>query len=225
MAVIFCTAAQGTDEWLADRMGLITGSNFKKTRDRLKNGDFSKKATLYARDVAREAFGGKAEKVFQNGPMKFGNEQEPLCRMAYETTTGYMVREVGFAKVEGGVYGLSPDGLVDEDGRGAIEIKTMVGSDNLFQTVIEEDFSEYMDQCLGYLLFLDIDWVDLILWTPDLEAQGLGMVIHRLHRKDHLAQIAALHKDLQAFAELVKSLTRQLRNKAAANIDTLRKAA
>lgn len=221
--ITFNTAPQGSEAWLAVRRGLITGSKFKDARDKLKSGKPSQKATLYARNVARERFGGKAEAVFQNAAMRIGTEQEPFARQAYETTTGYLVQEAGFAYTDCGMYGMSVDGLVDSDG--VIEIKTMVGSDNLFNTVIDGDYSEYMDQCLGYLLFLDRQWVDLILWTPDLEEKGLGLVIHRIKREDHIADIEALKSDLEAFAKIVLEYESKLRSKAAANVDMLSQAA
>jgi exodeoxyribonuclease (lambda-induced) len=223
MKVTFHDAPQGSDAWFAIRKGRITGSKFKDARDRLKNGNPSSKCTLYAQDVARERMGGTAAGVFQNAAMRFGQEQEPFARMAYETTTGYMVQEVGFAATDCGMFGLSPDGLIGTDG--VLEIKTMVGSDNLFTTVIEEDYSAYMDQCLGYLLFLDREWVDLCLWTPDLEAAGLGLVIHRIERGDNLLRIEELGKDLDAFAAMVRKFESQLRAKANANIDLLNQAA
>lgn len=223
MKITFDTAEQGSEAWFQCRKGRITGSKFKDARDRLKSGSPSAKSTLYARNVARERMGGKAEDVFQNAAMKFGTEQEPIARMAYETMTGYMVQEVGFAATDCGMFGLSPDGLVDDDG--VIEIKTMVGSDNLFNCVIDEDYSAYIDQCLGYLLFLDRQWVDLILWTPDLEQTGLGLVIHRIERKNNEVAIAALKKDLDAFAATVRELESKLRCKAAKNIDLLKLAA
>lgn len=219
MKVTYHDAPQGSDEWFAARKGRITGSKFKTARDKLKSGAPSGKALLYARDVARERMGGTAQGVFQNAAMRFGSEQEPLARMAYETTTGYMVQEVGFAATDCGMFGLSPDGLIDDDG--VLEVKTMVGSDNLFNTVIEGDYSEYLDQCLGYLLFLDREWVDLVLWTPDLEQTGLGMVIHRITRANNLLRIQELAQDLDAFAALVASLETKLREKAAANVKAL----
>lgn len=223
MGVIFHNAPQGSDEWMAARKGRVTGSKFKYARDRLKNGNPSAKCILYAQDVARERMGGTASPVFQNAAMRLGTEQEPIARTAYETMTGYTVMEVGFAATTCGMYGLSPDGLVDDDG--VIEIKTMVGSDNLFTCVVEEDYSAYMDQCLGYLLFLDRQWVDLIAWTPDLEHTGLGLVIHRIDRFEHEAEISALKKDLESFATMVRKFESQLRSKASANTDLLRMAA
>lgn len=223
MKITFHTAEQGSDDWFLARKGRITGSKFKAARDKMKSGAPTGKALLYARDVARERMGGKAGEIFQNAAMRFGTEQEPFARMAYETMTGHMVQEVGFSATDCGMFGLSPDGLVGEDG--VIEIKTIVGSDNLFQCVIDEDYSEYMDQCLGYLLFLGREWVDLIMWVPDLEDVGLGLVIHRINRCDHEKEIAALKADLDAFSTLVHKFESQLRIKASKNIDALKLAA
>lgn len=223
MKVTFNSAPQGSEEWLAARKGRITGSKFKYARDKLKNGTPSGKCILYAQDVARERLGGCAAPVFVNLAMRMGNEQEPEAKFAYETMTGHLVTEVGFAATDCGFFGLSPDGLVDDDG--VIEIKTMVGSENLFTCVIDEDYSAYMDQCLGYLLFLDRQWVDLVMWTPDLEQTGLGLVIHRINRCDNEKEIAALKTDLDAFANMVRKFEYQLRTKAAANIDLLKQAA
>ena len=209
MKFTFNDAAQGSEEWLAARKGRITGSKFKVARERLKSGALTSKAILYAEDVARERLGGKAASVFVNKAMQFGTEQEPFARAAYETTT------------DCGMYGLSPDGLIGDDG--VLEVKTMVGSDNLFTAVVDGDLSEYMDQVNGYLLFLNRQWVDVVLWTPDLEDTGLGLVIHRIHRDEKA--LAELRADLDKFAALVREYESKLRRKAAANVEQLRQAA
>ena len=221
--ITFDSAPQGSDAWLAVRRGRITGSMFKVARDKLKSGKPSAKATLYARNVARERFGGKCETAFVTKSMNFGTEQEPFAISAYESVTGYLTQEAGFAATDCGMFGLSVDRLVDDDG--VVEVKTMVGSDNLFDTVIEEDYSEYLDQCLGYLLFLGREWVDLVLWAPDLEEQGLGIVIHRINRTDHLDAIAALERDLNDFAMVVRTYESKLRSKASANVEILERLA
>lgn len=221
MAFTFNDAAQGSEAWLLARKGRITGSKFKVARERLKSGALTSKAILYAEDVARERLGGKAASVFVNKAMQFGTEQEPFARAAYETTTGNIVQEVGFAASDCGMYGLSPDGLIGDDG--VLEVKTMVGSDNLFTAVVDGDLSEYMDQVNGYLLFLNRQWVDVVLWTPDLEDTGLGLVIHRIHRDEKA--LAELRADLDKFAALVREYESKLRRKAAANVAQLRQAA
>ena len=194
---------QGSEEWLTARRGKITGSRFKDARDKLKGGQPSKACLGYAMDVARERIGGSAPSKFQNAAMRTGTEQEPFARAMYEARTGHMVDEAGFYLSDDAVFGLSPDGLVNDDG--VIEIKTMVGSDTLFTAVADGDVSAYMDQCLGYLWLLGRQWVDLVLWCPDLN----HMAIHRITRNENA--IEALEADLLAFAKLVTQYETTLR--------------
>lgn len=194
---------QGSPEWLAVRKGIITGSRFKDARDRLKNGSPSKACLDYARDLARERCGGVAPVKFQNAAMRTGVEQEPIARSAYERRTGALVEPVGFFTTEDQQFGLSPDGLIDEDG--VLEVKTMVSSDTLFTAVAEGDLSAYMDQCLGYLWLLGRKWVDLCLWVPDLD----HMVIHRIERDENA--IEKLEADMLAFAAIVDANEKALR--------------
>lgn len=208
---------QGSEAWLAVRKGCITGSRFRDCRDKLKGGQPSKACIAYAMDTARERIGGCAPAKFQNAAMRTGTEQEPLARMAYERRTGNLVEEVGFFTTEDGLFGLSPDGLIDDDG--VLEIKTMVSSDTLFTAVADGDVSAYMDQCLGYLWLLGRQWVDLVLWVPDLDY----MAIHRITRDENA--IEALEADLLAFAELVRKYEAKLRAALAANAPNAREAA
>lgn len=200
---------QGSEEWLTARRGKITGSRFKDARDKLKGGQPSKACLGYAMDVARERIGGSAPPKFQNAAMRTGTEQEPFARAMYEARTGHMVDEAGFYLSDDEVFGLSPDGLIDDDG--VLEIKTMVSSDTLFTAVADGDLSAYMDQCLGYLWLLGRQWVDLVLWAPDLDL----MVIHRINRDEDA--IEKLESDLMAFARMVAQYETTLRDAIAAN--------
>lgn len=195
---------QGSGEWLAARRGKITGSRFKDARDKLRDGKTPSKACLsYAMDVARERVGGSAPAKFQNAAMRTGTEQEPFARAMYEARTGYMVDEAGFYLSDDAVFGLSPDGLIDADG--VLEVKTMVASDTLFTAVADGDVSAYMDQCMGYLWLLGRQWVDLVLWVPDLG----HMVIKRIHRDE--SAIEALELDMLEFSALVSRYESALR--------------
>ena len=204
---------QGTQEWLDARKGCITGSKFGVARDRLKNGNPSAKATLYAKDVARERCGGTPEKQFNTYAMKIGREQEAMARAAYELRRGVLAEPVGFFATEDRMFGLSPDSLVDSDG--VLEIKVMVSSDNLFTSVVEGDVSEFIDQCDGYLWLLGRQWVDLVLWAPDLADLGLDLVVRRITRNEE--RIEKLEADLRAFSLTVRTYESALRKAAAAN--------
>jgi len=208
MSFTILNHTQGSAEWLEARKGRITGSRFKDARDRLKSGAPSKACIAYAMDVARERCGGKAPEKFQNAAMRFGTEQEPLARQAYEEATGNLVEEVGFIVDEEGHFGLSPDGLISDDG--VLEIKTMVSSDTLFTAVADGDISEYIDQCNGYLWLLGRKWVDLCLWAPDLAI----LKIIRITRDE--TAIEALESDLMAFAKTVREYESKLRKAMAA---------
>jgi hypothetical protein len=208
--MIHYTHSQGSEEWLAVRRGCITGSRFKDARDKLAKGGPSKAQLAYAMDTARERCGGTVPPKFQNAAMKTGQVQEPEARMAYEALTGNLVQEVGFFTTDDGLFGLSPDGLIDADG--VLEVKTMVSSDTLFTAVADGDLSAYLDQCNGYLWLLGRQWVDLVLWAPDMAHLGLQMTIHRITRDE--TAIEALEADMMKFAALVNGYEQSLRSAA-----------
>ncbi len=211
MGLIFHTAPQGSQEWLDARRGIITGSRFKDCRDKLKGGAPSKKCMSYAMDVARERVGGRTPDVFANAAMRTGTEQEPFARAAYEAKTGNFVEEAGFITTDDGLFGVSVDGLVDDDG--IIEIKTMVSSDTLFTAVVDGDISAYTDQCNGAMWLLGRKWVDLVLWAPDLDPIGRQLTIIRIERDDDA--IEELEDELMAFERLVSKYEHLLRKEAA----------
>jgi exodeoxyribonuclease (lambda-induced) len=212
--MIHHTHEQGSPEWLAVRRGCITGSRFKDCRDYKSptaaqkkegstRGEPTAKLLGYAYDTARERLGGTAPAKFQNSAMRMGIEQEDAARKFYERRTRNLVEEVGFFTTDDGLFGLSPDGLIDDDG--VLEIKTMVSSETLFTAVALGDISEYLDQCNGYLWLLGREWVDLALWVPDLQ----HMTIRRITRDEDA--IESLESDLLAFAKLVKEQETKLR--------------
>ena len=206
--ISFSNHQQGTPEWISERRGIVTGSRFKDARDKLKGGQPSKACLAYAMDIARERAGGAAPSKFQNSAMRIGTEEEPRARMAYECRIGNLVNEVGFFYTDDHLFGGSVDGLIDDDG--VLEIKTMVSSDTLFTAMADGDLSAYMDQCLGYLWLLGRQWVDLVLWAPDLD----HMTIKRITRDEDA--IEQLEADLMACARLVQDYENTLRAALAA---------
>lgn len=199
--IVFDASPQGSDAWLDARRGCVTGSRCKDARSKLKEGNPSKAALLYAMDTARERCGGRVLGAYVNGAMRMGTEQEPRAREAYEAHTGALVLEAGFACTEDRHFGCSVDGLVDDDG--IVEIKTMVGSETLFTAVVERDISAYTDQINMSLWLLGRRWCDLILWAPDLEPIGRHLTIIRIVRDE--PAIDAMELDLVAFDRLVES--------------------
>ena len=223
------TAPQGSQEWKDARIGVITGSEFKTCRDfkqptkaqqaaGQKRGDPSAKLEAYAYEKAIQLEGGKdLDPTFVNNAMRMGTEQEPHAVIAVEQYRGYISRESGFWTTEDGQFGLSPDRLVGEDG--VIEVKTMVSASTFFKSVVNGDISEYLDQCLGYLWLLGRQWVDLVLWRPDMAHCGLDLTVIRIDRKDYEDKIAELESDLMAFAGMVNQYRAQIRRAAQRNAE------
>ena len=205
-------APQGCVEWMEARRGCITGSMAAVAREKLKSGEPTKAAITYARDTARARAGaGDGEAVYVNAAMRFGTEQEPFARRAYELRTGYMVEAAGFVCTPDRKFGVSVDGLVyDEPGqRGGVEIKTIVSSNVLFDALLEGDISEYMDQCDLNTWAWCLDWIDLCLWAPDLATPEARLTVIRIVRNQD--RIDALLLDLAAVDKVVEHYATQLR--------------
>lgn len=95
---------------------------------------------------------------------------------------------------------------IDPEGR-TLAIDT--SSDTLFTAVVGGDVSAYRDQCLGAMWLLGAEWVDLVLWAPDLALIGRDMTVIRIERDDD--EINELEADLIAFMRRVDSLEQSLR--------------
>lgn len=209
---IISMAPQGTEEWLNARKGCITGSMAKVARDKLKNGDPSKPCITYLRDVARERVGaGSGDPVFETAAMRRGTEQEAFARRAYEARTGFMVDAAGFVCTPDRKFGVSIDGLVlDDPGkRGGIEIKTLVGSNVLFDALVHGDISAYMDQCDMNVWAWCLDWIDLCLWAPDLPEPEARLTVIRIERNQD--RIDALLADLVQADRMAERFASELR--------------
>ena len=137
------TADQGTPEWFAARLGLATGSKFS---DVLAGGKgLTRKA--YAVQLALEIVTGKQAETFTNQAMQDGTEREPIARALYEAHTGNFVDEVGFCRHDSIECGVSPDGLIDEDG--GLEIKCPKASTHAGYLAIPAEPSTYTAQIQG----------------------------------------------------------------------------
>jgi putative phage-type endonuclease len=105
--------AQHSPEWYALRLGRITASRVNDVLAVSKRDGKPLQARQdYAEELVIELLTGQSDPVFETAAMRWGTEQEPFARAAYEAHVGDMVEEVGFV-----VYpdldflGASPDGL------------------------------------------------------------------------------------------------------------------
>lgn len=108
---------QGSEEWLRMKLGVISASNIHKAI--AKRGTDTREgyiSELVAQIATREMpqIDGQA--------LRWGTENEPAARSAYEMATGFDVEEVPFIYGPDKRTGISPDGLTNKRTRG-LEIK------------------------------------------------------------------------------------------------------
>ena len=159
---IFTELAQGSDEWLAARCGIVTASVVGQliTPKTVKPAANDTSRALHAH-LAAERITGFVEPVFANADMERGNLDEPYARDLYSehyaeaTEVGFMVRDDwGFR------LGYSPDGLVGDDG--LIEIKSRRQKKHLATILADEVPLENLAQCQAGLLVSGREWLDYV---------------------------------------------------------------
>lgn len=155
---------QGTKEWLDARKGIITGSRFKDIVTPLK-GDLSKSSISYMHELIAERMGATVD-FFQNSHMQRGNELEPYARSAYEFIKDCKVEQVGFCLDNSKLFGVSPDGLIGEDG--GIEIKCPKETTHISYLVDGILPLIYKPQVQGSMWVTGRKWWDFMSYHPEL---------------------------------------------------------
>lgn len=173
---------QGSPEWFALRVGLVTASRLNDVMSTLKSGgEAATRKNYRAQLVAERLTGAKAES-FTNGAMQWGIDNEPLARASYEVLHGIDVEQVGFIKhpvIEW--TGASPDGLIGDDG--LIEIKcpnTATHIDYLLAGVVPSD---YKNQMLWQMECSGRKWCDFVSFDPRMP-EDMQLFVIRYHRDE-----------------------------------------
>lgn len=155
---------QGTEAWQSLRAGRVGGSSCAAllVNGRSENGLGKGAMSLIYRKAA-EYIAGK-EEGYVNAAMERGTELEPIARRRYEYETLNKVQEVGYIS-DGDYLGVSPDGLVGDDG--AIEIKCPGGAK--FVEFVDTGVipSAYYAQMQWLLWISGRQWCDFVVFHPD----------------------------------------------------------
>jgi len=191
---------QGSDKWHQVRSGVITASMFNAARSFKRSGESTGLRLDYAMSIVLEQIMGKSlDSEFETWHMKRGRELESQARAVHSLNIEKIIHEIGFVTDESGVYGCSPDGLIDKDG--GAEYKCPVGSKQIRKVFINLDPSDYLDQVQGNMWITDRKWWHLVIYCPFLASIGRSFTLLRYQRDD--AYIEDLVDDLEDFDELV----------------------
>ena len=167
---------QGTDEWLAARLGKPSASMFSKLITM--TGKPSASADGYINQLLGERLTGKSEPHYTSEAMILGTEREPLARADYEFISGNKVNEVGFILDDSESYGCSPDGLIGEDG--GLEIKCPAQTTQAgYWRDKQSGVKKYYQQIQGCMMVTERKWWDFFSYYP-----GMPFVLVRVERNE-----------------------------------------
>ena len=153
---------QGSQEWLDSRIGVVTASRFSDVMT-IKQMKPAKNAYIY--ELCAEIITGTHEEVFVTDAMQRGSDLEPEAREYYEFLKGKTVNEVGLITDDNGLYGCSPDGLIDDDG--GLEIKCLglkAHLECLDNGVVPD---KHLAQIYGCLFVTGREYWDFMSYHPD----------------------------------------------------------
>jgi len=160
---------QRSDDWYALRLGTPTASNFGKLVT--SKGELSNRLNDYAVTLAGERLAGVALDAWQGNPyMERGTQLEEEAVAFYEFEGEIDVQQVGFVTDNDGLYGCSPDGLVELDGM--LEIKCLKAENHIKAILYHRKHGccppKYVQQTQGQMMICEREWCDLLFYHPDL---------------------------------------------------------
>ena len=185
---------QGSAEWKAARAGKVTASRICDVIAKIKAGEAADRRDYRAQLVAEILTGQPQDSGFMNDEMRWGVEQEPSARAAYEIASDTLVDTVGFVlhpTIDRA--GASPDGLV---GEGLVEIKCPKTATHLQYLLDGCVPKKYEPQMQWQMACTERAWCDFVSFDPRLPEQ-MRLFKIRLNRND--ARIAELEREVLAF--------------------------
>lgn len=192
---------QGSEEWLAARLGIPTATGFENivTATGKKSASYIK----YMAELIEESILGGGD-TFKSSFMERGNQLEPQARAAYEFLTGNDVIQVG------GVYlnenrdvMVSPDGLIPSLKKG-LEIKCPKMSTHIRYLLEGGVPAEYVIQVQANLWVTGYETWDFVSYCPEYQKQTLYLFTAERDEKlmkafdEHIPQFV---KTLKAYKE------------------------
>ena len=159
--------SQYTDLWWSVRRSIPTASEFSNIITPAK-GELSKGWFKYVSKLIADRLDpnyGKTEDYISSA-MKMGNMLESEARSYYEFTNNTTVKQVCFCTSDDGRWGMSPDGLIGDDG--ILESKSP-NPDTHISYCLEGILPvDYKPQCHAELAISGRPWLDFMSYRLDL---------------------------------------------------------
>ena len=159
---------QGSDGWLLDRCGKVTGSKAFDMLAKTAKKEWSAKRADYKFELAIEVLTGMPAAIeYVSKEMQWGIDQEPFARMAYEEKSGNVAIQSGFMYLPDVDAGCSVDGLFVEDGRtGVLEAKCPKSTTHIRYLEAGVVPDQYRPQCLHNVWVTGAAFADFVSFDP-----------------------------------------------------------
>ena len=190
---------QGTEEWFACRLGKLTASVAKTI------STAGKGLETLCLEKATEILTGKPNETYKNEAMEQGNLLESEARAIYELETGATVTQVGFVE-ENEYVGVSPDGLVGEDG--LIEIKCPTNKTYTQYLLDGKIKPEYYSQMQMQMFITERLWCDYVVYNPNFKK---SITIQRVYPDNE--EIKRIADGLAKGTEIIKGIVNDINSK------------
>lgn len=202
---------QGTEEWRAQRAGMITASRFADVVAVRRDGKPTAAREKYMRLLAFERLSGAPAKEIHSRSLEWGSELETYARAAYELETGEFVTQSGFiAHPSHDFIGCSPDGLIDESG--GIEMKCPHDEAVHINTWLEGMPADHLPQVQGCMFVTGRQWWDFASYDPR-QSERFCLYVQRIERDQ--TYIDKLEIALLQFEAELQQMIKTLEKKAA----------
>ena len=188
---------QRTEDWYNIRKGKMTASNADTI---IANG---KGLETYIYNLMAEYYSSAEKENYINADMQRGIDLEPEARLEFEFYTDLDVQEVGFVEYNDFI-GVSPDGLVGDDG--LIEIKCP--NDSIyFKLLLSNNIKpEYIAQMQMQMYVTDRQYCYFVSYNPNFEK---SLYIKKISRDEEM--INKLKKGLERGTQLIKEIKENFR--------------
>ena len=156
---------QGSEAWHQAKLGLFSGTKFAT----VVSGKSTKGYKDLILNIAGEIISGTKDETYTNAIMERGIEMEAEAKQVYEFDNELKVEEVGIClhdELEQWV-GVSPDGLIDDDG--GLEIKCPLMKTHLGYMKAGTLPNEYKWQVQGSLFVTGRKWWDFMSYYPNMK--------------------------------------------------------
>lgn len=192
---------QGSDAWLAARLGMPTASEFDKILT--PGGKLSTSSRKYAFYLAAEKIlNRQLESLDHLEWIQHGKMFEDSAAKNYEFVQEVKIRKCGLITTDNGLVGASPDRLI-LDSNGSVEIKCPAPNTQIGYIV--DGFGDaYKCQVQGQMWVAELDYVDRYAWHPELPP-----VLQRTERDDIF--IKALSDAVTKFCDDLQEIIRKAR--------------